>query len=55
MDGRRFAVLFLLVVPAALLGLTVVEFHSNPVSIMVLLAAMLAGAFYLLTYQETFA
>jgi hypothetical protein len=55
MDGRLFTVLGFLVLPVALLGLTVAEFNSNPVAILALLAMMIGGAFYLLTYSETFA
>jgi hypothetical protein len=55
MDGRLFTVLVLLILPAALIGVTVFEFHSNPVAILVLIAVMIAGAFYLLSYTESFA
>ena len=55
MDGRLFTVLVLLVLPAALIGVTIVEFSSNPVSIFALLAVMIAGTFYLLSYTESFA
>ncbi len=55
MDGRLFTVIFLFVVPAALIGVTIGLFHSNPVAIFALFVAMLVGAFYLLTYRESFA
>ena len=55
MDGRLLTVLLLLVVPAALLGVTVLEFNSNPVAIFALIGLMIAGGFYLLTYSESFA
>ena len=55
MDGRLVTVLALLILPAALIGLTVEEFHSNPVSIFALIAVMVAGTFYLLSYTESFA
>jgi hypothetical protein len=55
MDGRLFTVLFLLVLPAALMGVTIVWFASNPVSILILFAVMIAGGYYLLTYTESFA
>jgi len=54
MDGKLVTGIGLLAVPAVLLAVTVAVFSSNPVSIFVLLAAMIAGAFYLLTYRETF-
>jgi len=55
MDGRFFTVLALLVLPAALIGVTVFEFHSNPFAIFLLVAAMIVGSFYLLSYTESFA
>jgi len=55
MDGRLLTVLISLVLPAALIGVTVVEFHSNPVAVLGLLAVMVAGAFYLVSYTESVA
>jgi len=55
MDGRLVTVLALLVLPAALIGVTIAEFSSNPVSILALIAVMLVGAFYLVSYTESFA
>ncbi|HYB77614.1 MAG TPA: hypothetical protein VEE83_02890 [Thermoplasmata archaeon] len=55
MDGRLLTILLFLVLPAALIGLTIAEFSSNPVSIFALIAVMLVGTFYLLSYKETFA
>ncbi len=55
MDGRLTTVLLTLVLPAILLGVTVIAFSSNPVAIFALIAVMIAGAFYLLSYTETFA
>jgi hypothetical protein len=55
MDGRLFTVLVLLILPAALIGVTVVEFSSNPVAIMGLIAVMVVGTLYLLSYTESFA
>ncbi|HTS32535.1 MAG TPA: hypothetical protein VMI55_01165 [Thermoplasmata archaeon] len=55
MDGRHYTVLFLLVLPAVLIGVTVWQFASNPLSIFVLLAVMMVGAFYLLSYNTAFA
>jgi hypothetical protein len=54
MDGRWFTVLFLFVVPAALMGVTVVWFAANPVAILAEIAAMIVGGLYLLTYTESF-
>jgi hypothetical protein len=54
MDGRWFTVVFLEILPIALIGVTVWRFASNPLAIFVLLAAMVAGAFYLLTYSSSF-
>jgi hypothetical protein len=55
MDGRHYTVLFLLVLPAVLIGVTVAEFASNPLSIFGLIAVMIVGAFYLLSYNTSFA
>jgi hypothetical protein len=55
MDGRLLVVLLAFVVPAALMGVTVVWFASNPISFLVLFGVMIAGGLYLLTYTETFA
>jgi hypothetical protein len=54
-DGRLLTVLFLFVVPAVLVGVTVFRFSANPVAIFALLAVMVVGGFYLLTYNESFA
>jgi len=55
MDGRWVTFLLLIALPAALIGVTIEVFSSNPVSIFTCLAVMLVGAFYLLTYTEAFA
>jgi len=55
MDGRLFIVLALLALPGALIGVTVAEFHSNPIAILTLLVVILVGVFYLLSYSESFA
>jgi len=47
-------VLVFLVLPSILIGATIAFFSSNPVSILVLMALMIIGSFYLLTYRETF-
>lgn len=54
MDGRLLTVLLALILPAALVGVTVVWFSSNPVAILVEFGVMIAGGLYLLTYAETF-
>jgi hypothetical protein len=54
MDGRVVTGLGLLALPAALIGVTVAWFNSNPVSIFVLLALMVVGGLYILTYREAF-
>ncbi len=54
MDGRWFTIVFLLILPAALIAPTVIWFASNPVAIFVEFAAMIAGGFYLLTYNDSF-
>jgi len=55
MDGRWLTVGLMLVLPAALIGVTCFEFHTNPVAILGLIAVMIVGAFYLLSYTESFA
>lgn len=55
MDGRLFTVLGFFVVPAALIGLTVGVFSSNPIAIFGLMVVMIVGALYLLSYREAFA
>jgi len=55
MDGRLVTILAFFVLPSALIGLTVVEFHSNPVSILLLIGVMVVGVLYLLSYTESFA
>jgi hypothetical protein len=55
MDGRLFTLILFLVVPAVLIGVTIAFFSSNPISILVLIALMIIGAFYIMTYRETFA
>ncbi len=54
MDGKLVTGIGLLAVPAGLIGVTVAWFSSNPVSIFAMIALMIVGAFYLLTYRETF-
>jgi hypothetical protein len=55
MDGRWLTVLLLFLVPAAGIAATIAWFHSNPVAILVAIAAMILGGLYLLTYTDTFA
>ncbi len=55
MDGRHYTVLFLLALPAVLIGVTVGWFASNPLAIFALLTAMVVGAFYLVSYNTSFA
>jgi hypothetical protein len=54
MDGRWVTVIALLIAPAVLMGVTVVYFASNPISILAEFGAMLAGGFYLVSYTSTF-
>ncbi len=53
MDGRLFTVLALLVLPAVLIGLTVLYLGSNPVWVFTLIGVMVLGGMYLLTYTES--
>jgi hypothetical protein len=54
MDGRIITLLLTFLLPAVLIAVTVWQFASNPIAILVLLMVMIAGALYLLTYTETF-
>ncbi len=54
MDGRLLSILVMLVLPAALLGVTVAYFSANPVAVLGLFVWIIAGGFWLLSYPETF-
>ncbi|MCI4372823.1 MAG: hypothetical protein L3K02_04175 [Thermoplasmata archaeon] len=54
MDGRWFTVVFLEILPIILIAVTIWKFASNPLAIFSLLAAMVAGGFYLLSYTSSF-
>jgi hypothetical protein len=54
MDGRIATVLLTFVLPTILIGVTIWQFGSNPLSLMILLLVMVAGALYLLTYPEPY-
>ncbi|HTT35825.1 MAG TPA: hypothetical protein VMH78_08185 [Thermoplasmata archaeon] len=54
MDGRVLVLLLAEVVPAALIGVTIWEFASNPIGLLALLTTMVLGAFYILSYAESF-
>ncbi len=55
MDGKLLTLLLLIVLPVALMGVTIAYFGSNPISIFLLFIVMVAGSFYLLSYTEAFA
>jgi hypothetical protein len=54
MDGRWFTVIFLEILPLVLIGVTIEFFSLNPLSIFILLALMIVGGFYLLSYTSSF-
>jgi hypothetical protein len=54
MDGRILTVLLTFVLPAILIGVTIWQFASNPLSILILLMVIIGGALYLLTYTDSF-
>lgn len=54
MDGRLLTVLLAIVLPAALIGVTIGFFSSNPISILGLFVVMTGGVFWLLSYSESF-
>jgi hypothetical protein len=54
MDGKFWTFLLAILLPAALIGVTVAVFSSNPVSILILITVMIGGLAYLLTYPDAF-
>lgn len=54
MDGRILTLLLAIVLPAALTGVTIAFFSSNPLSILGLFIVMTGGVFWLLSYSEAF-
>jgi hypothetical protein len=54
MDGRLATGLLTLLLPAILIGVTYVDFGSNPLAILTLFAVMVMGCFYLISYREGF-
>jgi hypothetical protein len=54
MDGRWFTVIVLLILPILGIVAAIAWFASNPLAILGALAVMIVGAFYLLTYTESF-
>lgn len=52
MEGRSWVVVLTLILPAILIGITIVKFAINPLSILVLLTIMVGGVLYLQTYTE---
>lgn len=54
MDGRVGALLVTQLLPAALIGVTIWQFSSNPIALLAEIAAMVVGAIYILSYAETF-
>ncbi len=54
MDGRAVVLLLTELLPAVLIGVTIWRFSSNPLALLGLLAVMVTGALYLLTYTESF-
>lgn len=51
MNGKVVTALGLLAAPAVVMGATVAWFASNPVTIFAMIALMIVGSFYLLTYR----
>jgi hypothetical protein len=54
MDSRLIIGLLVLALPAVLIAVTIWKFASNPLSLLVLLAVMILGSVYLLSYTESF-
>jgi hypothetical protein len=53
-DGRYLVVALTLVLPAALMAITVAWYSTNPVAMLVLFSVVLLGGLYLLSYGDTF-
>ena len=54
MDGRAYAALIGILAPFVLLVVTVLYFATNPLAVLGLFAAIVAGSLYLLSYTESF-
>ena len=54
MDGKLWTFLLAILLPAALIGVTVAVFSSNPLSILILITVMVGGVLYLLTYTDAY-
>lgn len=52
MNSRLVIGLLTLALPTVLIGVTVYEFASNPLALLALLATMIVGGLYLLSYSE---
>jgi hypothetical protein len=53
MDSRWIVGALTIALPTALIGVTVYQFSSNPLSLLALLAVMIVGGIYLLSYPES--
>jgi len=53
-DGRFLVVGLTLALPAVLMAATVAWFSTNPISMLILLAVMLFGCLYLVSYSDAF-
>ena len=54
MDGRIITILLTMVLPLALFVVTGLYFRWNPLAVVSLFAVIVAGAFYLLSYTDSF-
>lgn len=52
MEGRWWVLILFFALPAALIGVTIAYFSSNPVSILALIAVMTTGFLYFVTYTD---
>lgn len=53
MDGRLWAGLLGIALPAVLVAITIWKFSSNPVALVTLFTTMIVGGIYLLTFSES--
>lgn len=53
-DGRIATLVLTQLAPAALIGVTIWRFASNPVALIGLIGVMVIGGLYLLSYTDSF-
>jgi hypothetical protein len=54
MDGRIVAGAWTIALPAALIGVTIWKFASNPIALIACMLVMVLGALYLVSYGTSY-